>query len=96
MEPGFRGGRGPPAPGAGPGYGGARGSRRLACTARAGKATVHRGRGGYSIRGGWGGGPGRVEAARPARALSPGSPDKALRPVGGPRARPPSRSQLRL
>lgn len=34
--------------------------------------------------GGWGGGPGRVEAARPPRALSPGSRDKACCPLGGP------------
>lgn len=40
MEPGRQGGRGPPAPRAGLGYGGARGSRSLAGTARAGKATV--------------------------------------------------------
>lgn len=89
MEPGRRGGRGPPAPGAGPGYGGARGSRSLTGTARAGKATGSEASATTVSAGRRGGGPGRVEAARPPRALSPGSLDKARRPVGGPGAHIP-------
>lgn len=81
MEPGCRGGRGPPArPVRDRGTAAPEGQEAPPAAALVGKATASRDRGSRGPRGasGWVGGPGRVEAARSSlRALSPGSPDKA-------------------
>lgn len=70
------------------GYGGARGSKKPERHRARGEGRRRRGLGDYSIRGTAGWGPGRVEAARPPRALAGVAGQSAL-PVGGPGAHIP-------
>jgi hypothetical protein len=81
MEPGRRGGRGPPAPRVGLGYGGARGSRSPARSrALAGKAPLVRGLDTYSISGPAGSGTGPRGDRESPRARSRWSPRTKLSP----------------